>query len=406
MRVVIAPDKFKGSLWAPDVIRHLEIGLRAAAAEAGYPIDVIGVPVADGGEGTLDAAVAAGFERRTAVVTGPTGLPVTAAFAVRGDEAVIEMAAASGLHLLPDGILDPLGATSEGTGELIRAALDAGSRHITLAIGGSASTDGGTGVLRALGARFLDADESDIRPGGGALITLDKVDLSGLDARLGEAQIVLASDVDNPLLGPNGAATVFGPQKGASRFDISFLELALERYVNRLAAVIGPVAETAARGAGSGAAGGVGYAALVALHARRRPGVDIVLEFARLADLIVGADLVITGEGSLDEQSFAGKTPIGVARVAAHAGIPVIAVCGRTSLDNDALEYVGIQKAYSLTTLATTAADAITRAPELIEQTGRIIGQDIAHRLHPPPQAQPATRRRRWMPHRSNDRAM
>lgn len=405
MRVVIAPDKFKGSLWAPDVIRHLEIGLRAAASEAGYPIDVIGVPVADGGEGTLDAAVAAGFERRTAVVTGPTGQPVTAAFAVRGKEAVIEMAAASGLHLLPGGISDPLGATSEGTGELIRAALDAGSRHIILAIGGSATTDGGAGVLRGLGARFLAADGSDVGPGGGGLIALDRIDLSGLEVRLADTQIVLASDVDNPLLGPNGAATVFGPQKGATSFDISFLELALERYVHQLAAAIGPVAETAARGAGSGAAGGVGYAALAVLRAVRRPGVEIVLDFTRLVDWIVGADLVITGEGSLDEQSFAGKTPIGVARVAAHAGIPVIAVCGRTSLDNDALNYVGIQKAYSLTTLAASVPDAIARAPELLEQTGRIIGHDIAHRLHPPPQAQPTARRRRWVPHPNNGRA-
>jgi len=378
MRVVIAPDKFKGSLSAPEVIHHLETGLRAAAAEARYPLEVVGVPVADGGEGTLDAAIAAGFDKRNAVVTGPTGQPVMAAFAVRGDEVVIEMAAASGLHLLPDGIPDPLGATSQGTGELIRAALDAGSRHITLAIGGSASTDGGAGLLRGLGVALLDADGKDIKPGGGGLIELDRVDLSGLDHRLAGTQLVLASDVDNPLLGPNGAAAVFGPQKGASRRDVSFLELSLARYVDRLQSAIGALALTAACHPGAGAAGGVGYAALAVLHATRRPGVEIVLEFTGLDALIAGSDLVITGEGSLDEQSFAGKTPIGVARAATRAGVPVIAVCGRTLLDADALRRVGIQKAYPLTDLALTVADSIKRAPELLEQVGRTIGLEHA----------------------------
>jgi glycerate kinase len=203
---------------------------------------------------------------------------------------------------------------------------------------------------------------------------------------LADAQIVLASDVDNPLLGTNGAATVFGPQKGASSFDISFLELALERFVHRLAAAIGPLGTTAARSAGAGAAGGVGYAALAVLHATRQPGVDIVLEFTGLADLIAGADLVITGEGSLDEQSFAGKTPIGVARTATRAGIPVIAVCGRTTLDSDALGYVGIQKAYPLTAIAATVTDSISRAPELLEQIGRTIGHE-----HAPPGTRTAT---------------
>lgn len=368
MRVVIAPDKFKGSLSAPEVIRHLSAGLRAAGGEAGIPIEVIGVPVADGGEGTLDAAVAAGFERRSAVVTGPTGRPVEAEFAVRGADAVIEMAAASGLNLLPGGVPDPRGATSQGTGELIRAALDAGARHLTLAIGGSASTDGGAGMLRGLGAELLDSTGSPIANGGGALAELQTVDLSGVDSRLKDTSIVLASDVDNPLLGPNGAAAVFGPQKGASSFDIALLERALENFSTRVSEALGLDSADDARRPGSGAAGGVGYAALAVLGATRRAGVEIVLEFTGLLDVIPGADLVITGEGSLDEQSLAGKTPVGVARAAAAAGVPVVAVCGRTTLDPEALRPLGFERVYPLTAVAVDSEDAITRAGVLLEQ--------------------------------------
>lgn len=375
MRVVIAPDKFKGSLSAPEVIHHLQVGLRAAAQETGSPLDIVPVPVADGGEGTLDAAIAAGFDRRTATVTGPGATPVTAAFAVRGDEAIIEMAAASGLQLVPEAIRDPLGATSQGTGKLIGAALDAGSRHITLAIGGSASTDGGAGLLRGLGARLLDVDGADIGHGGGGLFDLDHIDLSGLDPRLTHTRIVLASDVDNPLLGSHGAAAVFGPQKEASPSDIALLERSLERYVDHLAMVIGPRALSAARRPGAGAAGGVGYTALAVLHASREPGFDTVAHFTGLRALLDGADLIITGEGSLDEQSLAGKTPIGVARVAATAGVPVIAVCGRTTLDQQTLHDLGIREVHPLTGLAPTPVESILRAAALLEQLGCTIGR-------------------------------
>ena len=232
MRVVIAPDKFKGSLSAPDVARHLEAGLQAAARDGGQisNLEVLRIPVADGGEGTLDAAVGSGFTRRSAVVSGPTGERIRAEFAVRGREAVIEMAAASGLAVLPGGAggtgkgssggqpdsASAKGATSLGTGELIRAALDAGCRQIILGVGGSANTDGGAGVLQGLGARLLDADGSELPPGGAALARLAWIDFAGFDSRLDEARFVLASDVDNPLLGPEGAAAVFGPQKGAT----------------------------------------------------------------------------------------------------------------------------------------------------------------------------------------------
>ncbi|MBG6212317.1 MAG: glycerate kinase [Cryobacterium sp.] len=395
MRVVIAPDKFKGSLSAPEVAQHLAVGLRTSAASLGYPIDVLSIPVADGGEGTVDAAVGAGFQRRTATVTGPTGRLIQAAFAVRGSEAVIEMAAASGLGVLPDGIPAPLSATSRGTGELIRAALDAGCRHIVLAIGGSASTDGGSGVLRGLGARFLDsrflhADGAEIPGGGGFLAGLDRIDLSGLDDRLRETSIVLATDVDNPLLGARGAAAVFGPQKGASPADILDLEAGLAHFVTVLGEIFGAQAKDAANAAGAGAAGGVGYAALTVLGATRRPGIDIVLEFTELNRRLAGADLVITGEGSLDHQSLAGKTPVGVARAATRAGIPVIAVCGRTTLEPREVHLAGFQRIYPLTALEPDLAVSMTQAGRLLEQLGRQIGRHFAPNGPPAQNSVPA----------------
>ena len=375
MRIVIAPDKFKGSLSAPDVARHLDAGLQAAT---GHNLDVIRIPVADGGEGTLDAAVGSGFTRRSALVSGPTGQPLRAEFAVRGREAVIEMAAASGLAVLPGGIKDAKGATSLGTGELIRAALDAGCRQIILGVGGSANTDGGAGVLQGLGAQLLDADGNELPPGGGALANLDRIDFSGFDARLDEARFVLASDVDNPLLGAEGAAAIFGPQKGASPADVGILDAAVRHFVDVLAAEIGPRALKAADAPGAGAAGGVGYAAIAVLAATRRPGIDVVLEFTGLADRLAGADLVITGEGSLDEQSLLGKTPMGVARAAARAGVPVVAVCGRTTLTPAQQKESGFRQVYPLTSLEAKVEICIAEAGPLLEQLGKNIGVELA----------------------------
>ncbi len=378
MRVVIAPDKFKGSLSAPDVARHLAAGLQAAT---GSNLDVLLIPVADGGEGTLDAAVGSGFSRRSAVVTGPTGEPLTADFAVRGREAVIEMAAASGLAVLPGGGPDSAsatGATSLGTGELVRAALDAGCRQIVLGVGGSATTDGGAGVLQGLGARFLDSAGRELPPGGAALARLDRIDFTGFDARLDETRVVLASDVDNPLLGAEGAAAVFGPQKGASPADVDALDAALAHFVEVLARELGPRAVKAVQAPGAGAAGGVGYAAIAALAATRRPGIDVVLEFTELEARLAGADLVITGEGSLDEQSLLGKTPLGVARAAARAGVPVIAVCGRTTLGPEQLTASGFRQVHALTELESNVDTCITEAAALLERLGRNIGLQLA----------------------------
>lgn len=377
MRVVIAPDKFKGSLSAPDVARHLSAGLQQAVAD----FEAILIPVADGGEGTLDAAVGSGFTRRSATVTGPMGQPVTAGFAIRGQEAVIEMAAASGLALLPSVIQGGApdsetanGATSLGTGELIRAALDLGCRKFILGVGGSANTDGGAGVLQGLGAAFLDAEGNELPGGGAALSRLDRIDFSGLDTRLEDARFTLASDVDNPLLGPSGAAAVFGPQKGATPADVTALDAALANFVSVLAGEIGSRAGRAAVAPGAGAAGGVGYIAIAALAATRRPGIDVVLEFTELEQRLDGADLVITGEGSLDEQSLLGKTPMGVARAAARAGIPVIAVCGRSTLSPQQLAEAGFTAVHALTDFEPNVEKCMAEAGPLLEELGKHIG--------------------------------
>lgn len=382
MRIVIAPDKFKGSLSAPEVCSHLEKGLQRAA---GNNLEVVRIPVADGGEGTLDAAVGSGFTRRTATVSGPTGQPVEADFAVRGHEAVIEMATASGLALVPNvrkggrpDSADATTATSLGTGQLIRAALDAGCRRIVLGVGGSANTDGGAGLLQGLGARFLDARNNELPPGGAALANLHSIDFTHFEPRLVDTRFVLASDVDNPLLGAQGAAAVFGPQKGATPQDVDMLDAALARFVEVLAREVGFRAVKAAEAPGAGAAGGVGYAAIAALAATRRPGIDVVLEFTGLAERLAGADLVITGEGSLDEQSLLGKTPMGVARAAAGQGVPVIAVCGRTTLEAGQAATAGFEDVYALTELETDVNRCIAEAGQLLEQLGTQISGTLA----------------------------
>lgn len=380
MRLVIAPDKFKGSLTAPEVAERVASGARRVDPT----IEVVTVPVADGGEGTLDAVLAAGFSSRTVLVAGPTGVRIEAEFAVRGEEAVVEMARASGLDLLPKGRKDPLGATSLGTGQLIRAALDAGCRRIVLGIGGSASTDGGAGLLQGLGARFLDGDDEELPPGGAALVRLASVDLSALDARLTDTEIILASDVDNPLTGPTGAAEVFGPQKGAGASDVVTLEAGLTRLVEVLSATGGlpvPAAEAASR-EGAGAAGGVGFAA-IALGATRRAGVDVVLEETGLAAQLQGADAVITGEGSLDEQSLMGKTPVGVARAAAAAGVSVYAVCGRSTLAAEAISDAGFAGARALSELEPDAERSMAEAGPLLEELAERLVRDIVEAIGP-----------------------
>ncbi|MFJ4577847.1 glycerate kinase [Streptomyces echinatus] len=370
-RVLIAADKFKGSLTAVQVAERVTAGLRRVVPD----LRVEALPVADGGDGTVDAAVAAGFERREVRVAGPLGQEVTAAFALRDGTAVVEMAEASGLQRLPAGVFAPLTASTYGSGELLRAALDAGARTIVFGVGGSATTDGGAGMLSALGARFLTEEGEPVSPGGGGLAELARADLSGLDPRLSSVELVLASDVDNPLTGPKGAPAVYGPQKGASPDDVAALDAALAHFAKVLEAEAGPRAADYAASAGAGAAGGIGYGALL-LGARFRPGIEVMLDVLGFAPALERASLVITGEGSLDEQTLHGKAPAGVAAAARAAGKAVVAVCGRLALPTEALAGAGIAEAYPLTSVEPDVAKCIADAGPILERVAARIAED------------------------------
>ena len=344
-RVLLAPDKFKGTLTAAEVAGHLAGGIGSVRPDA----EVVVVPVSDGGDGLLDVAVRAGFHVVPLRASGPTGEPVDASYARRGEDAVIEMAEICGLVRLPPQTTAPTTATSRGVGEAIAAALDAGCTQLLVGIGGSASTDGGAGMLAALGVRLLAADGSVLPDGGGALAAVDRMDVSGLHPGLADAVVTVACDVDNPLTGTTGAAAVYGPQKGASPEQVAALDGALARFADVVARTVG---RDVRDHSGAGAAGGVGFAALALLGARLRPGAEVVQELTGLEAAIAGADLVVTGEGSLDEQTLHGKAPAAVAATAQRAGTPVVAVAGRSLLDAETLRAAGIQAAYSLTDLA------------------------------------------------------
>ncbi len=369
-RILVASDKFKGTLSSRQVADAVSDGIRRVRPDA----IVDSVLVADGGDGTLAAAVAAGFDlvRRTA--TGPTGQPVETAFARRGETAVVELADVSGLSRLPGGVLAPLTATSRGTGELIAAAIDAGCTQVILGIGGSACTDGGAGLVRALGARLLDATGADLPEGGAALTSAASLDLTALRDRLSGVQIVVACDVNNPLTGPNGAAATYGPQKGATPTQVTELDAALTHWANLVAQAtlqqpassrpgrereradgvgaapaggLRPSSRAAAAAdlrdvAGAGAAGGVGFAALAMLGAELRPGIGLVLELVGFREQLQGVDLVVTGEGALDEQTLRGKAVAGVAAAAREVGVPVVAVCGSNGLEPERVREAGV----------------------------------------------------------------
>ncbi|MEV5751204.1 glycerate kinase [Actinoallomurus sp. NPDC052308] len=368
--VVIAPDKFKGSLTAPEVAARVAAGLRRVHPE----VRLTTMPVADGGDGTVDAAVAAGFTRRRAVVSGPTGEPVTASYAIRDETAVVELAEASGLRLLPGGVPAPLTASSHGTGELIAAAVADGARQVVLGLGGSACTDGGAGMAAALGARLLDSQGRDLPPGGAALRDLDAVDTSALTDRMQGVTVVVASDVNSPLLGPDGAARVFAPQKGADPEQVEILVAGLARLDAIVRRDLGLVM---AGYLGAGAAGGVGFGALVFLAARVEPGIAYLLDLLGFAAQLDGARLVVTGEGSLDTQSLRGKAPVGVARAARRAGVPVVAVSGRRALSDDQLREAGFAGAYALTDLEPDPARCMEDAGPLLERLAEEIARTV-----------------------------
>uniref|UniRef100_UPI0035C6C8DF glycerate kinase n=1 Tax=Serratia quinivorans TaxID=137545 RepID=UPI0035C6C8DF len=366
-KVVIAPDSFKESLSAMAVAEAIERGFRQIYPQVQY----VKLPMADGGEGTVDSMVAAtGGEIVRVEVTGPLGQPVSAFYGLlgEGETAVIEMAAASGLHLAPKGQRDPRITTSYGTGELILAALERGVKTIILGIGGSATNDGGAGMMQALGARLLDDQQQPLPPGGAALARLAQIDLSAVDPRLQQVSVTAACDVDNPLCGPHGASAVFGPQKGATPEMVTQLDAALSHFGSLLQQATGREVLNAP---GAGAAGGMGAALLGMLNARLRPGIEIVIETLRLEEALRDADLVITGEGRLDSQSIHGKTPIGVARIAKRHGLPVIGIAGSLSKDYQVVHQHGIDAAFSVLDRVVTLEEALTDAADNLEVTAR-----------------------------------
>jgi glycerate 2-kinase len=369
MRVVVAPDKFKGSLTAAQVAARVAAGLARAAPGA----EVVEVPVADGGDGTLEAAVEAGYRRVPVQAEGPTGEPVETAYAERDGVAVVELADVSGLGRLPGGRLAARAASSYGTGQVIRAALDAGCRRVVLGIGGSAGTDGGAGMVQALGGRLAGEHGGEVGRGGAALAAVRSLDLAGLHPALATAEVVVASDVDNPLLGPGGAAAVYGPQKGASPADVAELDAALARWADAVRRATG---RDEAATPGAGAAGGVGFAALAVLGATLRPGIDLVLDLVGFRTVLPGARLVITGEGSLDRQTLHGKAPAGVAAAARAAGIPVVAVAGRSLLPPSELEPAGILAAYALTDIEPDPERCMAEAGPLLERLAQRVAAD------------------------------
>lgn len=371
-RVLVASDKFKGSLTAAEVAAAVGAGVRRALP--GAVVDA--APVADGGDGTLAAAEAAGFALVPVTVAGPTGQPVRTAYARRGDLAVVELADAAGLVRLP-GEPDPMRASSRGAGEVLAAAIDAGCRQVVLGIGGSASTDGGAGLLRGVGARLLTAEGDEVADGGGSLDEVARLDLAEVHRRVEGVVVTVACDVDNPLTGPRGAAEVYGPQKGATPEQVRRLDAALVHWADVLADATGTDVRDHP---GAGAAGGVGVAALAVLGAELRSGIELVLDLVGFHGLLAGADLVVTGEGALDDQTLHGKAPAGVAAAAGRAGVPVVAVCGVNRLDPDRMRAAGIGAAYALADIEPDLQRCLIDGGPLLEQLGeRIAAEHLAH---------------------------
>ncbi|MFJ2974300.1 glycerate kinase [Kluyvera sp. NPDC087067] len=369
MKIVIAPDSYKESLSALDVACAIEAGFREIYPDAEY----VKLPVADGGEGTVEAMVAATNGRVIPVeVTGPLGEPVAGFYGVSGDEqcAFIEMAAASGLELLSPAQRNPLKTTSWGTGELIRHALDLGVRRIIIGLGGSATNDGGAGMVQALGAKLLTQDHQQIAQGGAALAGLMKIDISELDSRLADCQIDVACDVTNPLTGEEGASAVFGPQKGATPEMVADLDHALTHYAACIKQDLGIDVLSLE---GGGAAGGMGAALFAFCGAKLRPGIDIVTEALHLDALVADACLVITGEGRMDSQTIHGKVPVGVARVAKRYHIPVIGIAGSLTADVGVVHQHGIDAVFSVLYRICSLDDALEHAGENVRMAARNI---------------------------------
>ena len=365
MKIVIAPDSYKGTNSALDVARALERGIRRVAPA----VEAVIVPIADGGEGTVEAVVtAASGEVREVEVTGPLGERRRARYGLlSGGRAVIEMAAASGLPLVPEERRDPLVTTTRGTGELIKAALDQGCRELLIGIGGSATNDGGMGMAQALGVSFRDSAGRELGPGGAELERLARVDVSGLDPRIRESRIVVACDVDNPLCGERGAAAVYGPQKGATPEMVRRLDAGLRHFAGVIKAGLGvDVIDVP----GAGAAGGLGAGLMVFAGGKPTAGIHAILDIVRFDELLAGVDLVITGEGKLDAQTAYGKVPVGVARRVQPHGIPVIAVAGDIGKGSQAVYGMGISAVVSTVDRAMPLSEALAESTRALEDAG------------------------------------
>ncbi|XXQ68290.1 glycerate kinase [Neisseriaceae bacterium B1] len=371
MKVVIAPDSFKESLTAQEVAQAIEDGLKKVWKDAEF----VQVPMADGGEGTVQSLIdATQGKLLEAEVTAPLGNKVCAQYGLSGDGklAIIEMAAASGLHLVPKEERNPLKTTSYGTGELIQAALTHGVKKIILGIGGSATNDGGVGMLQALGARFLDKAGQPIAFGGGALADIETVDYSQLDERLQDVQFEVACDVDNPLCGKHGASATFGPQKGATPEMVQTLDKALQHYADKVKQALNV---NIADQAGAGAAGGMGGGLMTLPHAQLSSGVGIVVKTVQLAEKLQDADLVITGEGRMDSQSVHGKTPIGVAKTAKEYGKPVIAIVGCLREDYEAVYNCGIDAVFPIIRQLANLDDILKKGRENLTSAAQNIAR-------------------------------
>jgi len=364
VNIVIAPGPFKGSLSATAVAEAIEQGVRAVMPEA----ETVRLPLADGGEGTVEALVSATHGRlKTAKVLGPLREPVEAIFGVLGDDvtAAIEMAAAAGLHLVPEDKRNPLITTTFGVGQLIRAALEAGCRRLIIGIGGSATNDGGAGMAQALGARLTDDQGREIGPGGAALKDLASIDVSALDPRIASTATYMACDVNNPLVGPEGASAVYGSQKGATPEMVGTLDAALEHYANIIQRQLGQEVRDMP---GGGAAGGLGAGLRAFLNAQPRMGIALVMEAVNFEEYLDAADVVITGEGKIDEQTFFGKVVQGVCRLAKRKEVPVVVLAGEVAHDSDRLHQEGVAAAFSIAPGPISVEKAIAEAGPLLQE--------------------------------------
>ena len=374
MKIVIAPDSYKESLSATEVAQAIEKGFREIFPDAQY----VSVPVADGGEGTVEAMIAATHgSAHSALVTGPLGEKVNANWGMSGDgkTAFIEMAAASGLALVPPEKRNPLITTSRGTGELILQALDSGASNIIIGIGGSATNDGGAGMVQALGAKLCDANGTEIGYGGGSLNTLNTIDVSGLDPRIKHCAIRVACDVTNPLVGEQGASRIFGPQKGATEPLILELDRNLAHYADIIKKSLGVDVKNVP---GAGAAGGMGAALMAFLGAELKSGIEIVTQALNLEEHIHDCTLVVTGEGRIDSQSIHGKVPVGVANVAKKYHKPVIGIAGSLTRDAGVVHQYGIDAVFSVLTSIGTLEEAFRGAFDNIYRASRNIAATLA----------------------------